>query len=185
MGFHTYPVERADALEDRSRYRHVSVEELLALIDPDGDDRMLDLGSGTGFYTDDVAPHVGHVLALDVQTAMHRRYQDKGVPPTVSLLTGEAGHLPVRDSTLDAVVSTMTYHEFAGEAASTELRRVLRSGGRLGIADWSRAGAGADGPPLDERHDAVAASEHLESAGFEVTRAEDRRETFVLSARVP
>jgi len=184
MGFHTFPVERADALEDRSRYEHLSVEELLGLLDPDPEDVVADLGSGTGFYTDDVAPHVGRVLAVDVQRAMHERYRSKGVPENVHLLTAVGDALPVRDGALDAVFSTMTYHEFAGEAASAELARVLGPDGRLAIADWSAAGIGADGPPLAERYDAATAAEHLEAAGFTVERAADRRETFVLAAEL-
>jgi len=184
MGFHTFPVERADALEDRSRYEHLSVDELLGLLAPDPEDVVADLGSGTGFYTDDVAPHVARVLAVDVQRAMHDRYRTKGVPETVHLLTAVGDALPVRDGALDAVFSTMTYHEFAGEAASAELARVLAPGGRLAIADWSAAGTGADGPPLAERYDAATATDHLEAAGFTVERAADRRETFVLAASV-
>lgn len=183
MGFHTYDVERADALEDQSRYEFLSVDELLALLDPNPEDVVADLGSGTGFYTDDVARYVDSVLGLDVQPAMHDKYRSKGLPPNARLVTAEAGTLPFRDGTLDAVVSTMTYHEFASETALEEVGRILESGGRVAIADWTTTGAGNDGPPLDERYGVADAVDHFESAGFEIERAQDRRETFVLVAR--
>ena len=185
MGFHTYDVERADALEDRSRYAYLSVDELLALFDPAPDDEIADLGSGTGFYTDDVAPYAGTVHAVDVQAEMHEKYREKGLPGNVETVTAEVADLPFADDALDGAFSTMTYHEFATEAALDELARVLAPGGAFGIGDWTAAGDGAEGPPLSERFDAAAAESALEAAGFEIERAEDRRETFVVSARLP
>jgi len=185
MGFHTYDVERADALEDPTRYEYLSVDELLALFDPGPGDEVADLGSGTGFYTDDVAPYAGRVHAVDVQAAMHERYREKGLPGNVTPVTAEVADLPFADDALDGAVSTMTYHEFATEEALAELGRVLAPGGRLGVGDWTAAGRGDEGPSLAERFDASDARAALDHAGFDVTRAEDRRETFVLSAVWP
>ena len=183
MGFHTFDESRADSLEDQSRYQYLSVDELLALLDPRLDDTIADLGSGTGFYTDDVAEYVEHLYAVDVQEAMHDRYREKGVPENVELVTAEVGDLPFDDDALDGAVSTMTYHEFASQAATDELARVIGPGGTLAIADWTAIGEGIRGPPIEERYSTQTAIEHLEAAEFEVVRAEDRRETFVLEAR--
>lgn len=184
MGFHTFDSSQADGLEDQTRFKYVSVDELLALFEPDEDSTVADLGSGTGFYTDEVAPYVGEVYAVDVQEEMHEYYRQKGLPDNVEPVTTEVGDLPFEDDTLDGAYSTMTYHEFAGEQSLAELARVCRPGARVAIADWGRAGAGERGPPLGERFDATEAATALESAGFEVERANDRRETFVLSARI-
>lgn len=183
MGFHTYDVSKADALEDLSRYQYLSVDELLALFEPRLDDTIADLGSGTGFYTDEISPYVEKVYAVDVQPAMHDKYRQKGAPDNVEFVTAEGQDLPFEDDGLDAVVSTMTYHEFASQEATEELARVLKPGGRLAIADWTATGEGRSGPPVDERYDAETAIEHLEAGGFEVIDATDRRETFVLEAR--
>jgi len=182
MGFHTFDAERADALEDPTRYAYLSADELLALFDPGPDDEVADLGSGTGFYTDDVAPYVGTVHAVDVQAAMHDQYREKGLPENVETVTAAVADLPFADDALDGAVSTMTYHEFATEAALAELGRVLAPGARVGIGDWTAAGRGEEGPPLDERFDASDARAAMADAGFDVDRAEDRRETFVLAA---
>lgn len=182
VGFHTFDPDRAAALEAEGRYRHCSRAELHALVGPH--DRMVlaDLGSGTGFYTDDLAPHVGRCYAVDVQAEMHDLYREKGVPDDVDLVTASVADLPFPDDALDCAFSTMTYHEFASEAALAELARVCRSGARIGIADWSAAGRGERGPPVEERFDADAAAEAFETAGFSVEYSVDRRETFVLSA---
>jgi ubiquinone/menaquinone biosynthesis C-methylase UbiE len=182
MGFHTFDVSRADRLEDDSRYRYVSVDELLALFDPEGA-VVADLGSGTGFYTDDVAPYAERVYAVDVQPEMHDYYRSKGVPGNVEFVTAEAADLPFENGGLDAVFSTMTFHEFASEAALAEVARVLADGGRLGIADWTARGRGEDGPPLGERYDLEEAGEMAEAAGLAVEHSDERRETLVLRAR--
>jgi ubiquinone/menaquinone biosynthesis C-methylase UbiE len=180
MGFHTYDAERADALEDPGRYEYVSVDELLALFDPEGE--VADLGSGTGFYTDDVSPYAETVHAVDVQAEMHEFYREKGAPDNVRFVTAEVADLPFADDALDRAFSTMTYHEFASPEALTELARVVCPDGMVGIADWSAAGEGEAGPPRTERFDAEDAVAAFEDAGFTVERAEERRETFVLRA---
>jgi ubiquinone/menaquinone biosynthesis C-methylase UbiE len=182
MGFHTYDVERADALEDPGRYEYVSVDELLALFDPSGE--VADLGSGTGFYTDDVAPYAETVHAVDVQPAMHDLYREKGAPGNVRFVTAEAADLPFAADALDSAFSTMTYHEFASPDALAELARVVRPDGLVGVADWSAAGEGEAGPPRSERFDVNDAVSAFEAAGFSIQRAEERRETFVLRARL-
>jgi ubiquinone/menaquinone biosynthesis C-methylase UbiE len=179
MAKHTFPVDRADDLDDPTRYVHCSREELLAALGAGASATVLDLGSGTGFYTDDVAPHVGRVLGVDVQRPMHVRYRAKGVPANVSLLTSRVDALPLADGAVDGAFSTMTYHEFATPAAASELARVCRSGARVATVDWTSEGTGEAGPPTDERYDLAHAVETFEAAGFRTERAESRRETFV------
>lgn len=197
MGFHTFDPESADRLEDDSRYRYCSREELVAALDlgSDRDATVADLGSGTGFYTDDVAPFAGEVRAVDVQDEMHDAYREKGVPENVDLVTADIGDLPFADDDLDAAFSTMTFHEFAGDGhghgdggeaergAENEVARVLGDGGRFVVVDWSANGEGESGPPADERYDRDEAAGLLEDAGFEVVRADERPETFLVVAQ--
>lgn len=179
MDSHTFDVDRADELEDPARYEYLSVDEFLALFDPGPDDVVADLGSGTGFYTDDVAAPVERVYAVDIQPEMHDRYREKGMPDNVTPVTASVADLPF-DESLDAVVSTMTFHEFASPAAMDAIVAALAEGGTVGIADWTRNGTGDGGPPLSERYAVDDAVGIFEAAGIEVQRAEDRRETFVL-----
>ncbi|SFR41294.1 class I SAM-dependent methyltransferase [Halogeometricum limi] len=183
MGFHTFDVDRAAKLDDEGRYRFCSREELLSLLSADPDAVVADLGSGTGFYTDDVAPHVGTCYAVDVQSAMHDLYRENGVPENVEFVTADVASLPFADDHLDAAFSTMVYHEFAGDEAFAELARVVRPGGRLVTVDWSKTGDGDDGPPTDERFGLGDAVSAFEAHGFDVATAATRRETFVCVAR--
>ncbi len=183
MGFHTFDVDRAASLSDPERYRWCSTEELLELLAPHGEATVADLGSGTGFYTDDVAREAASVVAVDVQPEMHVRYEERGLPGNVRTVTADVAALPLADDALDAAFSTMTYHEFSGEAAMTELARVLKPGGRLLTIDWSAQGSGITGPPLGERHDLGQAVRAKTDAGFTVDHAVSRTETFVCRAR--
>jgi ubiquinone/menaquinone biosynthesis C-methylase UbiE len=185
MGFHTFDSDRAADLEDAAvRYRYCSREELHALLAPHSGMVVADLGSGTGFYTDDIAPHVDRVYAVDVQAEMHDRYREKGVPEGVELVAADAADLPVADDALDAAVSTMTFHEFADPDALAEVARVLRPGGRLVTVDWDRNGAGEDGPPREETYALADAVGMQADAGFDIERATTRPETFTCVARL-
>ncbi len=186
MGFHTFDAERAAELERPGvRYSWVSAEELIGPLAPTGSDVVADLGSGTGFYTDDVAPHVGTVYGVDVQAEMHEFYREKGVPENVELVASDVADLPFADDEIDGAFSTMTYHEFASSAALAELARVIRSDGPLVLFDWSADGDGAHGPPADERYAASDAVEALAAEGFEIDHESTRTETFGVVARSP
>jgi ubiquinone/menaquinone biosynthesis C-methylase UbiE len=182
MGYHTFDPERADKLEEDDRYRWCSGEELLTQISPDETATVADLGSGTGFYTDVVSPHVDTVHAVDVQPEMHERYEQKGVPSNVTLVEASIEELPLEDDALDVAFSTMTYHEFSGEDSMAELARVVRPGGRLVTVDWTASGSGQAGPPLAERHTLDHAVAEITTAGFTVDQAVSRTETFVCRA---
>lgn len=181
---HTFPVENADRLEDLERFRFCSREELVSLVGRDAD-RVADLGSGTGFYTPELAPHVGLVIGLDVQAEMHQLHHDHGVAVDVRLVTAEIDAIPLADDSLDVAVSVMTFHELCTEVALAEVARVLRPGGRFVNVDWSAEGSGEDGTPMEDRQSAESAATLVEAAGLIVERAAERLETFVLVARAP
>ena len=177
MGFHTFDADEAERLSGADRFRFCSREELLEPLGRD-DAEVLDLGSGIGFYTDEIAPFVDRVHAVDIQPEMHDHYRDRGVPDNVRLETAGAESLPFDDGALDGAISTMTFHESTTEAAMAELARILADGAPVVVVDWSRDGRGESGPPLDQRFDAGDARGFFEEAGFEVRLARERSETF-------
>ena len=180
-GHHTFPAENADRLEDAvARYRRVSAEELCWALGLPSEGTVLDVGSGTGFYVDDVAPRAGRVVGLDVQPAMHAYYREKGVPENVRLVTASGDAFPLAAASVDAAYATMTYHELPRVRTLAELARVLVDGGRVVLADWSADGEGESGPPLDERFTASDAVSHLREAGFSVVHEAVRPETFLV-----
>jgi len=93
--------------------------------------RVLDLGAGTGLLTD-VARAAGHtVVAVDPSPEMLAELSAR--LPDVETHVGSAESLPVPDAGVDAVVAGQAAHWFDPEPTATELRRVLRPGGVVGL----------------------------------------------------
>lgn len=182
---HTFDPDAAGKLEDQVRYRYLSRDELVDALEPTPDADVVDLGSGTGFYTRDVAPHVGSIRAVDVQPEMHEHFRSLGVPENVTLVSAGIEDLPFDDSALDAAYATMTFHEFAGEDPLAEVARVLRPGARLVVVDWSSEGETDRGPPLEARYSPGEATAELRAAGFTVDRTRGRPGTFLVTATRP
>jgi ubiquinone/menaquinone biosynthesis C-methylase UbiE len=182
MGFHTFDPAEADRLEDVSRYRFCSREELLGALGVDTDGHLIDLGSGTGFYTRELAPFFDRVSAVDIQPAMHELFREKGVPDTVALVESSTAELPFADESADAAVSTMTAHELPLAETLADLYRVLRPGSPIAVVDWSAKGRGEAGPPVDERHPMATVTEAVTEAGFSVERCVERPETYFIEA---
>jgi ubiquinone/menaquinone biosynthesis C-methylase UbiE len=121
-------------------------------------ERIVDVGCGPGYYVAELAEAVGDegaVLGLDSSAAMLAvaAKRCEGLP-NVSLAEGEATALPVDDASFDAALSVQVMEYVADvPAALTELRRVLRPGGRVVIwdVDWSTVSWHSEDPERMER----------------------------------
>jgi ubiquinone/menaquinone biosynthesis C-methylase UbiE len=109
---------------------------------PPGARRVLDLGCGPGNSTAHLRDAVGPgAIGMDTARAMLRRAHRRS--PSLSLACADAGRLPVRTGSLDAV----TFHSVLyllpdRKAALAEVLRALRPGGRAVLLE-PRGGAAA------------------------------------------
>ncbi len=101
---------------------------------PAGARRVLDLAAGTGKLTEGLVALGFDVLAVEPDDGM--RAQLAETVPGVVALTGTAESIPLGDGAVDAVVVGQAWHWFTADRALPEIARVLRSGGRLGVA-WN------------------------------------------------
>lgn len=177
MDDHMIDPEQAEKLEEPGRYRILSKEELLATIDRG--DTVVDIGSGTGFFSDEMAAVAERVYAVDFQAEMHEYYQNKGVPENVELVHSRASTVDIDEA--DLVVSILSAHEIDLEAALATFEAILGGSGRLFIVDWS-ANAETDGPPPREKRYTAAETAEVVGRRFEVVEAEERYDTFRLVA---
>ncbi len=121
-----------------SFYVEASVQETLARFSVSAEDRILDVGCGTGVLLSRLCGRVPpeRLCGLDLcpeMLAVARSRLNKGV----LVRTGCAEEIPFEDETFTVVVSTNAFHYFLdAERALREMLRVLRSGGRLVITDW-------------------------------------------------
>jgi SAM-dependent methyltransferase len=98
-------------------------------------DLVLDVAAGTGHVARRLAPKVRTVVALDATRAMLEQGRAQA-PPNVLFTQGDAAALPFLDGSFDVVVTRFAVHHFEDPAVQlAEMRRVLRPGGRLAVAD--------------------------------------------------
>ncbi|WP_255151029.1 methyltransferase domain-containing protein [Halorarius halobius] len=178
-------------LEDKARarvfYRYLSTvydtinpyiwnermrDEALEWFDVDADDRVLDVGCGTGFATEGLLEHTDDVHGLD-QSAdqLEKAFAKFGKTDRVKFYRGDAERLPFRDDAFDAVWSSGSIEYWPNPVdALAECRRVAKPGGTVLVV-------GPDYPkttPFQKLADAIMlfyddeeADRMFEAAGFE------------------
>jgi ubiquinone/menaquinone biosynthesis C-methylase UbiE len=109
---------------------------------------VLDVGTGTGVVAAEAAQRVtrGVIVGVDPSVPMLVRGRAQArLAPVAAVAPG----LPFRDSTFDAVVANLVLSHFEDYASSlTDMVRVLRPGGALGLTAWGSM----DDEPAEDGH---------------------------------
>lgn len=102
--------------------------------------RVLDLATGTGFLSRELARRGCHVTGLDLSTALMLEAQrlDRETQVASNYVRSRVEALPFREAAFDLVTAGQAWHWFERKCAAAEAYRVLRPGGALLIAhfDW-------------------------------------------------
>jgi ubiquinone/menaquinone biosynthesis C-methylase UbiE len=118
-------------------------ELLCEAVDVGGGERVLDVAAGNGNATLAAARRFAHVTSTDYVPALldggRRRAEADGLAVTFEVADAEA--LPYPDASFDVILSTFGVM-FAPDHArsSSEMLRVCRPGGRIGLASWTPEG---------------------------------------------
>jgi len=118
-------------------------EELAEAMDLRAGRRVLDVAAGNGNATLAAARRWCDVTSTDYVEALLQRGRQRADAEglRVDFRQADAEALPFQDETFDAVVSTfgVMFTPDQGRAAA-EMVRVLKSGGRIGMANWTPEG---------------------------------------------
>jgi ubiquinone/menaquinone biosynthesis C-methylase UbiE len=153
-------------------------------------DRLLDVACGTGIVARLAKGRLGHsgrIVGIDVNQQMLA--VARAIAPDIEWREGKAESLPVDDGEqFDVLICNQGLQFFADKpAATSEMRRVLASRGRVAVAIWrsieenpifgdlQRVAERHVGTIVDRRHnfgDAAAIEQLLAGAGFNDIRIE-------------
>ena len=130
-----------DYSRSRSHAQGADLDALIRALKPKKSEVALDVATGTGFTAVALAGVVGHVTGIDVTDEMlaqaGRLARERG-RTNIRLELGDALEIGYPNSSFDIVTTRRATHHFDDVPKFLrEARRVLRSGGRLGIVDMS------------------------------------------------
>jgi arsenite methyltransferase len=129
-----------------------------------GDEQVLDVGCGHGLMLIGAAKRLtvdrgtghatGHATGIDIWShtdqaantpeATRRNAELEGVADRIDVRDGDARTIPFPDATFDVVVSSLALHNIKNaeerRKALSEIARVLKPGGRIGMIDIFKGG---------------------------------------------
>ncbi|MDP9067989.1 MAG: methyltransferase domain-containing protein [Actinomycetota bacterium] len=111
------------------RYRPGYPEAAIKWVVHGSRQRIVDVGCGPGNLTVQLAEAGHEVVGADPSTAMLGTARRRGL----NVVRGVAEALPFVDACADVVTAATAFHWFDHERAVLEMRRVLRSGGRVAL----------------------------------------------------
>jgi ubiquinone/menaquinone biosynthesis C-methylase UbiE len=140
-----------------------------------GDERVLDVATGTGFTALAFAARVGEVVGLDVSEGMLAQARSNAAAEghsNVAFEKGAAEALPFPDAAFDRVTCRVAPHHFLSiEKFCAESYRVLKPGGKLLIADTGVPDAAPDVDAWQNRVEALRDTSHVRNYSLSEWRA--------------
>jgi len=168
---------------ERDRDTWQRPNEIIRALDVAAGNTVVDVGSGAGYFTLRIAPHVtpgGRVIAVDlrrqslaflwIRTVWEKR-------PNVDVVHGRVDDPRLPRGTIDAALIANTYHELAApEPILKALFVSMRSGGRLVVVDRGPRAATDSRIKAAEHHEitAAVAEREIVARGFETVTRDDR-----------
>jgi ubiquinone/menaquinone biosynthesis C-methylase UbiE len=120
-------------------------ELLLDLLQPGPEEKILDVGCGTGIFTLSILGFGPRITGLDISYPMLKRAEQKAKGYAFRAVAGDMRYLPFADECFDKTVS-MTALEFIadGPAAVEDLFRVTKKGGVVVVTTLNSLSPWAD-----------------------------------------
>ena len=140
----------------RVRLARAVAEQMLRRLGQTSALDVLDFGCGTGLLTLALEPHVRSVTGADSSAGMLRVLQQKVQALRLTSVTPyllDDAHPLASAGSFDLVASSMTLHHVRDlPALFSDLRSLLRSGGRVALADLDREDGSFHSPEISDVH---------------------------------
>lgn len=118
-------------------------ERICEAVDMKAGERVLDVAAGNGNATLAAARRFGDVISTDYVPELLERGRERAAAErlVVQFQTADAEALPFPDASFDVVLSTFGVMFTPNqEKAASEMLRVAKNGGRIGMANWTPDG---------------------------------------------
>lgn len=117
--------------DNSARLQRIAGNQILSWLPTPNELTVLDVGSGTGFFTEVLASKYKQVIGFDISHDM-LHFAKNHRSDNIMWLEGDAHNIPLKDNSIDVIYSNLVIQWFSPLAvAMTELLRVLKPGGSL------------------------------------------------------
>jgi len=161
-------VERFDSPERKDWQKPT---EVVALFGELSGKTIMDIGSGTGYFSFPLAQAGAKVIAADVDERFQAYIKDKKAEMEIGDEVIELRKIPYDSPALDSaevdeVIIVNTYHHIENRTEYfAKVLKGLKEGGRLWVIDYKKEET-PNGPPLEMRMEAKTVKDELIQAGF-------------------
>ena len=139
LGRGVFPHQFSFLLELPVRQLVLSPRELIRRLKLKRDDRVLEIGSGSGFYSVQIAANCGGVVLLDLQPEMLIKARSKAAHASmhpVGFVSADASRLPFASNSFDVVCMVSVFGEVSHQQdLILETHRVLKPNGIVSISE--------------------------------------------------
>jgi SAM-dependent methyltransferase len=170
------PARFAKSFDDPARDQWQMPDRVIEALSLKPGHKVADIGAGTGYFSTRLARGAAAptVYAVDIEPAMVEHLRNRAAAEKLAkivpvLASANSPNLP---EAVDVVLIVDTYHHLPGRVAYfRELRKSLRSGGRVAIVDFRRDAP--EGPPVEFRFTAEQIEGEMRQAGYRLEAHHD------------
>ncbi len=166
-----FDTEKLNHLNDPERLKDIPPEYIIERMNLDNPGTILDIGAGTGFFSNEFSKIAGvdKLYALDIAEEMIQWMKEHLAPKNSKIVPQkmQEDKIGLESSMADAIIMINVHHEFHHPIRIlNEVNRLLRPGGKLAIVDWAKKETD-HGPPVEKRYTISQIKEQLEEIPFD------------------
>lgn len=97
--------------------------------------KVLEIGCGTGIFTEKIAATGADIAAVDISPDLINKARKNVEDPNVSFYIANVENMDFEDNSFDSVVGSSILHHLNVEPALLEIRRLLKKEGRIAFTE--------------------------------------------------